>query len=290
MVLVFALVKAVLLAAYREVRTLNSIQGNNFFFFALLLSMQPESMAFIWTVLGLVMMVPALAAPLAKIPEIRLKLLPLEAWQARVLRPFTKPETQASPWLWRALPVLELRQIARTLDFWLAAVLSIAGTAYRVFSDQPNPDAYPVLSMMVVLCLSTLAQNLFGLDGLGGRLRWRLSPVRGYRILWRKGGVLVGLAVLLTAGLNPVGGLAGMLAALAIGHHFSVLSPIDAGAWRFAMGQFFPYGLLQVIGMFSCGIAAGRGELVYLAVAGVGWLASSLIYGWVLENAPLRNV
>jgi hypothetical protein len=98
-VLVFALLKAVLLAAYREVRTLNSIQGNNFFFFALLLSMQPESMAFIWTVLGLVMMVPALAAPLAKIPEIRLKLLPLEAWQARVLRPFTKPETQASPWL-----------------------------------------------------------------------------------------------------------------------------------------------------------------------------------------------
>lgn len=285
-----ALLGAILKTAYREVRTLNSIQGNNFFFFALLLSMQPESMAFIWTVLGLVMMVPALAAPLARIPEIRMKLWPLSVGQKRVLAPFTRPEVQASPWLWRVLPMLELRQIARTLDFWLALLLSVAGTLYRGLSAQPNADAYPVLSLMVVLCLSTLAQNLFALDGLGGRLRWRLSPVRGYRVLWRKGGVLLGIAVVLTGGLNPVGGLAGMLAALAIGHHFSVLSPMDAGAWRFAMGQFFPYGLLQVIGMFSCGIAAGRGELIYLLLAAVGWLVSSLIYGWILEHAPLRNV
>jgi len=287
---VAALLRAIFVTAYREVRTLNSIQGNNFFFFALLLSMQPESMVFIWTVLGLVMMLPALAAPLARIPEIRMKLWPLEVWQTRLLRPFTKPETQSSPWLWRILPMLELRQLARTLDFWLAALLGVAGTLYRLLSAHPNEDAYPVLSLLVVLCLTTLAQNLFALDGLGGRLRWKLSPVRGYRVLWRKGGVLIGLAVLLTVGLNPLAALTGMLAALAIGHHFSVLSPLDSGAWRFTMGHFFPYGFLQVIGMFSCGIAASRGELVYLGVASVGWLASSLIYGWVLEQAPLRNV
>lgn len=285
-----ALIRAILKTAYREVRTLNSIQGNNFFFFALLLSLQPESMAFIWTLLGLVMMVPALAAPLARIPEIRLKLWPLSVAKGRLMAPFTKPETQASLWLWRVLPVLELRQIARTLDFWLAFLLALAGTLYRVLSAQPNEDAYPVLAMMVVLCLSTLAQNLFALDGQGGRLRWRLSPVRGYRVLWRKGGLLISIAGVLTAGLNPVGGVAGMLAALAIGHHFSVFSPIDAGAWRFSMGQFFPYGLMQVIGMFSCGIAAGRGEMVYFWIAAAGWLFSSLIYGWMLEHAPLQNV
>jgi hypothetical protein len=287
---VLALLRAIFLTAYREIRTLNSIQGNNFFWFALLLSLQPESMGFIWTLLGAIMMLPALAAPLARIPAIRLKFWPLTALQLRLLTPFVRPDAHASPWLWKVLPFLELRQILRTLDFWLAFLLAASGTAYRFLYPSPQPEAYPVISMMVVLALSTLAQNLFALDGLGGRLRWRLSPVRGYQILWRKGGALLLITVVLTLGLSPVGALAGMLAALAVGHHFSVFSPLDAGAWRFTMGQFFPYGFLQVIAMFSCGIAAGRGDLFYLGLASIVWLVSSLGYGWALEQAPLGNV
>jgi hypothetical protein len=281
---VLALLRAIGVTAYREIRTLNSIQGNNFFYLALLLSMQPESMGFIWTLLGSLMIVPALAAPLARIPEIRLKLWPLAVGQVKFLRLFARPEAQASPWLWRLLPTLELRQILRTLDFWLAGLIAVAGTAYRYLYASPQPEAYPILSMMVVLALSTLAQNLFALDGLPGRMRWRLSPSRGYRILARKGLILIVLSVLLTMPLSPIGALAGMLAALAIGHHFSVFSQVDSPPWRFSMGEFFPYGFLQVIALFSCGISTARGDMVYLGIAAVAYVVSLMFYGWVLEN------
>ena len=279
------LLRAILLTAYREIRTLNSIQGNNFFYFALLLSMQPESMGFIWTLLGALMLLPALASPLARIPAIRLQLWPLAPSAITILKLFSKPETQPSPWLWRALPILELRQILRTLDFWLALLLSVAATLYRYLSPKPNPDSYPVLSLLVVLALSTLAQNLFAMDGLGGRLRWRLSSISGIQLLLRKGIALIAITLILTLTLNPLGALAGMLAALAIGHHFSVLSPLDSSPWRFSMGQFFPYGFLQVIGMFSCGISAARGDFFYLALAAVAYMLSAIAYGWVFDRS-----
>ncbi len=279
-----ALLRAVALTAWREIRTLNSIQGNNFFWFVVLLSMQPESMGFIWSLIGSILLLPALTAPLARIPEIRLSFWPLGETERKVLRWLSKPEGQTSPWLWRLLPLLELRQIMRTLDFWLAALFASMGTAYRVFYPKPEPTAFPVLAMLVVLALSTLAQNLFGLDGLSGRMRWKVAPTRGYRLLWRKGWVLIAITVVLTAGLSPLAALAGMLAALAIGHHFSVLSPLDCGAWRFSMGQFFPFGFLQVIAMFSCGIATARGDWVFPGIAVAAYLISIFLYGWVLEN------
>ena len=278
------LLRAVAVTAWREIRTLNSIQGNNFFWFALLLSMQPESMGFIWSLIGGILLVPALTAPLARIPEIRLSFWPLSETQRRLLRWLSKPEAQTSPWLWRLLPLLELRQILRTLDFWLAALFAAMGTAYRLLYPNPEPAAFPILAMIVVLALSTLAQNLFGLDGLGGRMRWKVAPVRGYRLLWRKGWILIAITVVLTVGLSPLAALAGMLAALAVGHHFSVFSPLDCGAWRFTMGQFFPYGFLQVIGMFSCGISTARGDWAFLGLAATAYLLSLIVYGWVLEK------
>lgn len=279
------LLRAVALSAWREIRTLNSIQGNNFFWFALLLSMQPESMGLIWSLIGSLLLLPALAAPLARIPEIRLSFWPLGETERKFLRWLAKPEVQSSPWLWRLLPLLEFRQIMRTLDFWLATLFAAMGTAYRLLYPNPEPAAFPILAMLVVLALSTLAQNLLGLDGLSGRMRWKMAPSRGYRILWRKGWVLIAITVALTAGLSPLAALSGMLAALAIGHHSSALSPLDCGAWRFSMGQFFPLGFMQVIGMFSCGIATARGDWVFLGLSVTAYLVSIFVYGWVLENA-----
>ncbi len=280
----FALLRAVCVSAWREIYELGSITGNNFTFFALLLSMQPESMGFILALLGSLLILPAISAPLAKIPSIRLALWPLESWQRRVLAPLTKPEIESSPRLWKLMPLLELRQIPRTLDFWLAVMLAGSGTAYRFLYSKPDPEAYPILSMLVVLALSTLAQNLFALDGIGGRLRWKVAPAPGYRILLRKGLPLIATSMILTAALSPVAALAGMLAALAIGHHASVFSPIDGGAWRFSSGQFFPHGFFQVIGMFSCGIATSRGEFAYLGIAAIAYGISLGVYGWIWER------
>lgn len=280
-----ALLWAVARSAYREIRSLGSIQGNNFFFFALLLSMQPEAALFLWTILGLVMMPAAISAPLARIPAIRLDLWPITSLQSRLLAPFTRPESQSSPTLWRLVPTLELRQILRTLDFWFAVLLAVLSALWRLLAKSPTPTAYPVLTMLIVLALSTIAQNVFAMDGIGGRQRWKLSPTRGIVLLLRKDAWLIALAVLLTLHLHPLGALAGMLAALAVGHHFSVLSPLDAGPWRFVTGQFFPFGFLQVIGMFSCGVSVARGDWFYLALAAIVWLISLVIYGYILERS-----
>ncbi len=279
-----ALLRAVGVSAWREIYALGSITGNNFTWFALLLSMQPEAVGFVWFLIGVLLIVPAVTAPLAKIPSIRLELWPLEKWQRRALAALAKPEAVSSPWLWRWMPTLEMRQIPRTLDFWLAAMLAGSGSAYRFLYAKPDKEAFPVLAMLVVLALSTMAQNLFAMDGLSGRMRWKMAPARGYRMLLRKGLPLLASTVVLTAGLDPVAALAGMLAALAIGHHASVFSPIDGGAWRFVTGQFFPHGFFQVIGMFSCGIAASRGEMAYLGLAGAAYLISLGAYGWLLER------
>ncbi len=64
-------------STWREIRTLNSIQGNNFFYFVLLLSMQPEAVGFVWMVIGGILMGPALVAPFARIPALRLRLWPM---------------------------------------------------------------------------------------------------------------------------------------------------------------------------------------------------------------------
>lgn len=252
--------------------------------------MQPEAVGFVWMVIGGILMGPALVAPFARIPALRLRLWPMGKRSEAVMRVFSRPEMRAAPWLWRGLPTLELRQYVRTLDFVLAGVLAGGGLAYRYLYTAPQADAFPVLSLLVVLALSTLGQNLFTLDGYGGRLRWRLSPRAGVWTLARKSVTLLGMGVVLTAGLDPVAGVAGMLAALAVGHHFSVLGATEGAAWRFATGEFFPWGFFQAIGLFSCGIAASRGEWVYLGVAGMGYTVSLIVYGFVLERAPLEKL
>lgn len=277
-----ALLVAVWRAARREAASLQSVQGNNVFYWLALLSLQPESAVLWWVVLGLLLLLPALLSPLAKIPEVGLKLWPLSERARQWLRLFQKPVRRATPWLWRA-PELELRQLLRTLDFYFALLFALAGTGYRWMVPEVEAEAEDALSMLVVLALSTLAQNLFTLDG-AARKRWRMTPVRGAWLLWRKGRVLLGLATVLCLPLNPLAGFTAMLAALAIGHHNSVLRPQESQAWRFSAGLFFPHGLLQVVASFACGIAVARGEWVFLAGTVIAYTLSLGIYGWVWER------
>lgn len=279
-----ALLRAVLLAAWREIRTLNSIQGNNFFWFVLLLALQPESIAFFGLLLGALMLPIIVTAPLAKVPAIRMGVWPIAVANPLLNWLLTSPDTKQASRLWRIAPTLELRQLVRTLDFWLALALATAGALYRWLDPNADPEALPVLAMLVVLALSTPALNLFALDGPTGRIFWRRSPARGAVILLRKGFPLAMVVVVLTLPLAPAGALAGILAALAIGHHASVFTPLDAHPWRFTVGQFFPQGLIAVIGIFSCGIATARGEYLFLALAAVAYVVSLLVYGWIFEK------
>ena len=270
--------------AIRDTRSLGSVQGNNLlYFFALVTYQQAESAYFLWTIMGMLLVLPALAAPVAKLPELRLGLWPVSKGQSRLLRVFIRPALRAAPRLWR-VPGLEARQLLQTLDVYAALVLAVGGTAYRVFAAEPEPEANGVISLLVVICLSTLAQNLFTLDG-PARLRWQQSSRPGYVHLWRKGRWLLGLAMVLSVGLSPLTAATGMLICLAVGHHNSVLAMTESAAWRFSSGQFIPHGLLQVGVCFACGIPVSRGDWRFLAGALVAYLASLFLYGWIMERS-----
>jgi len=138
----------------------------------------------------------------------------------------------------------------------------------------------------VVLALSTYAQCLFGLDGPAGLTRYRLSPMRGWSILLAKGIAFLLLVAVLTAGLDMLTGMTAGLAALAIGHHGSVRTPVPQQRWRFTGGTLFPTGLVQVVVMFGVGVGTHRAGVLYLALSAAGYAASLWFYGWNQERIP----
>jgi hypothetical protein len=165
------------------------------------------------------------------------------------------------------------------LDFYLALLLSFSGIAYRWLSHSPDPEAFPILAIMVVLALSTYGQCLFGLDLPDGWQRYRLLPLRGWQVLLAKDAAFVLLAMVLVAGLDLMAGLGAALAALAVGHHGSVNTPVPQKRWRFTGGTLFPTGLLQAVAMFGVGVGARREGLIYLAPAALIYTGSVWLYG-----------
>ncbi len=92
----------------RHVRSLGSFASNNFFLISLLIfGLQPQSGAFVWLVMALVLFLPLSSDPLRIIPPVRLALWPLENRERRLLR-------WLSPWL---NPVA-----------WILAALAIRGS------------------------------------------------------------------------------------------------------------------------------------------------------------------
>ncbi len=90
-----AVLRAVGLASYRELRSFHSITGQNFFFLVLLVAyQQPESAAFFGVILGALLFFPMSSDPLEKVPPDRRKLWPLgrHDWLAiRVASLFLSP-------------------------------------------------------------------------------------------------------------------------------------------------------------------------------------------------------
>src|SRR5205085_1408525 len=85
-----AIVRALWLAYRRDWTAFQSLAGNNFFLATVFF--MGKAGAFIYVILGLVVLFPLSTDPLRKIPRARLALWPLEAWEHRALR-------VVSPWL-----------------------------------------------------------------------------------------------------------------------------------------------------------------------------------------------
>jgi hypothetical protein len=322
---------------WRDLRSYNSLTGNNFFAFVLLVAYQQvESSYFFVLILGVLLLFPLSADPLAKVPRERMVLWPLSARERSMLRVASLALSPAA-WITAGIviktarpaigfgflgfavalhsvdlfltrlvvrvPALDwlrwiprfpgplgglvrkdLRQILRVLDVYVALLMSIAGMAYRIFGRTTDPEAFPMLAIVTALALSTYAQCLFGLDVGTGWTRYRLLPLRGRSILLAKGIAFLLVTGPLVAGLDFVVGMTAALAALAVGHHASVLTPVPQQRWRFTGGTLFPAGLLQVVCMFGVGLGVHRTGPVFLAGAIVVYAGSVWIYGRVWDQ------
>jgi hypothetical protein len=158
-----------------------------------------------------------------------------------------------------------LRQMLSTLDFCCALVLSLGTTAYRIADRTAPPEAFLMMSLMIMLALSSYAQCLFGLDGTGGLLRNRLLPLRGWQILLAKDAAFLIVAVALTLALNPLAGLAAAMAVLTFGHEQSVKHFRTQVRWRFSSGASLGNGVVQVMTMFIAanGVARTSALLIF---------------------------
>ncbi|HEV2991173.1 MAG TPA: hypothetical protein VG759_22230, partial [Candidatus Angelobacter sp.] len=143
MAAIIAILKALGRVIKRDLRTLRSIQFNNFFLFAMLLtysslasSRTPAGAAPFLVLLALVLLFPLSSDPLAKIPQVRLALWPLtrgEWWRLRLA------SLGLSPVLWAALLLL-----ATTRNIFAAGILIL----------------FAVIAQSFLLLMSSLARRI----------------------------------------------------------------------------------------------------------------------------------
>jgi hypothetical protein len=129
---IIAILKALGRVIKRDLGTLRSIQFNNFFLFAMLLTYsslasgkKPAGAAPFLALLGFVLLFPLSSDPLAKIPAIRLRLWPLTSGQWWRLR---LASLGLSPVLWAAILVL-----ATTGNLVAAGMLLVIAVAAQSF-------------------------------------------------------------------------------------------------------------------------------------------------------------
>jgi hypothetical protein len=128
-----------------------------------------------------------------------------------------------------------LRQMVMSLDVYLAFLLSFLTGIYRWFSTRPDPYAFPILSILIALILSSYAQCLFGRDlGSTAVERYRLFPVTAVWVLAAKGAAFLLINLILVTPAHVISGMTFGFTALAFGHHASVIHAAPLRAWRFS--------------------------------------------------------
>lgn len=182
-----------------------------------------------------------------------------------------------------ALVSANLREMLTLLDPYLALLISLSASAWRLFG-KADAAALPILSLLVAVAISTYAQCLFALESGAGMTRYRLLPLRGWQILIGKDAAFLGLLLLLTLPLDPAAGMAFGLAALAIGRYPSLKVHLPQRRWRFSSGRVL-FGVLQGLVGATLGFhAAGAG----LTIAIVMYAAALYFGGRSWDHASRR--
>jgi hypothetical protein len=284
---------------------------------ALRSGVEPASAYPFLAALGVLMLFPASGDPLAKIPAVRLALWPLGRGTRAALR---AASLALSPLFWVMAVLLALhapagvalgfvgaaaairlvrfkaprrlslraggplvtnhvRQMLSVLDTWLALAIGAGGGAWRLFGHA-DPDAFPILSLLAAIALSTYAQCLFSLDGEGGMTRYRLLPLSRRRIVLSKDAAYLMVLLAAVLPLSVVPGLTFGLTALALGRYPAMRTRLPVERWRFTSGCVL-WGALQGIAGGALGVWAAQQGWAALAVA-AGLYAASLL-SWFFE-------
>jgi len=167
----------------------------------------------------------------------------------------------------------DARQMLTVLDTWVAILLSLGGCGWRAIDRHADPEAFPILAILVALALSTYAQSLFGLDAASGATWYRSAPLPGWKILLAKDAAFLGILSVLVLPLSPLPGLTFGLVALAVGHIPSVFLQMPVERWRFAGGRVM-FAFFQAVPAFALGLAERRQGPLFLAVAAGAWALS----------------
>lgn len=179
---------------------------------------------------------------------------------------------------------IQVQHILTTLDFYLALLLCIGATLWRLLSRSVKPDALPIIAMVIALALSTITQCAFNMDVPGGLTRYRQLPLSGRKLLLAKDLAYLLVASILTAPLGIVAGLTFSFVAVAAGRYPSLRRVRAQQGWRLVAGH-FQFGVLQIIlgGLMTLG--AIRVSLWFLAAA-LGLYLCSLYLGqrWWTEG------
>lgn len=313
-------IRALARATFREQHRLDGIRANNIFWILFLLG-QGSAAAFVFLLVGAVALLPLCADPFRKLPAERAGTWPLSGRDLRFVRVvsiFLSPATWIAlgAILWtrrpqflliallaiafavpfpkgtafRAVPGFlgelvrkNIRELLNLLDPYIALLLSGSTILYRLLRPDLSPEAPLIMSLIVVITLSTCAQCLFALDAGPGLDRYRLMPLRGWRVLAAKHAALAIIALPLTVPLHPVAALEGFLVSLAIGNHMAVTTPKLQARWSLAAGALMP-GLLQSAAIVAAGLHAARVAPWILAPTALAYAASTFYYGWRLER------
>ncbi len=125
---------------------------------------------------------------------------------------------------------------------------------------------------------------LIAIDGTGAT-RYRLLPLRGWRILLAKNFAWLLLLAPLVLPLNAASGFGAGFAALAVGNYRCVTRHIPQQRWRFTSGTLFPDGVIQTILIFAAGNGIASLGATLFVVCLFSWLMSVLLFGWLWDRA-----
>jgi hypothetical protein len=179
------------------------------------------------------------------------------------------------------------RDLTETLDFWAALLVAIAASAYRVFGQSPNPDAFPILAVIVAITISTVAQRMFSLDDGRASLRLRLLPIAGWKLLLTQDAAFLLVLALLVSPLNLRAGCTCGLVSIAIGRYPSLTQKANQRRGRFVAGD-LRFGVIQIILGGIAGIGAVRLG-AWPSLAALACYVASLLMGSVLWNRHLTS-